>query len=127
MKITAQNAAAMRKKAAAETPLILHKLSEYHHQWSSWNPDLKAMVQQEIIIEKWDKCTTAPRAGGKVEVTTSDRRVEWQLEQLHRQQPEKCSQARKTTGIAIYEIDVDTWETWLAEHTERKTNDKSQD
>lgn len=126
MEISAQNAKAIREKAAAEKPFIIHKLGEYPHRWNSWNPNVKAMAQQEIIIEKWDTCSVTPKAGGKVEVTTLNRRMEQELERLHWKELGKCFMMRKTMGIAVYEIDAETWENWLVQHTEAKTdNDES--
>ena len=125
MDVTTANAKAIREKAAAEKPFFLHKLREYPHRWASWNPNVKAMVQQEIIIEKWDTCTVTPRADGMVEVTTLHRRMEWELEQLHWQQPGKCFMSRKTMGIAVYKIDAETWKNWLAEHTEAEPDNES--
>lgn len=124
MEIRAANARAIREKAAAEKPFIIHKMGEYPHKWSSWNPNIKAMVQQEITIEKWDTCSVTPRTDGKVEVTTLHRRMEQELEHLHWKELRKCFMVRKTMGIAVYEIDAETWKNWLAEHTEDKTNDE---
>ena len=126
MEVTAANAKAMREKTATEKPFMMKKLGEYPHRWNSWNPNIKAMVQQEIIIEKWDTCSAAPRADGMVEVTTLNRRLEWELERLHDQQPRKCFMDRKTLGVvASYQVDAELWQNWLAEHTEAKTNDES--
>ena len=124
-KITAANAKAIRQKKAAEAPLILHKKKDYHHRWTGWDPNIGAMVEQEIIIEMWDRCTAAPTAGGKVEVTTADRRLEHQLAELHRARPQECSAGRKTMNITTYTMEAETWQTWLAEHTEAEKNDES--
>ena len=121
MKVDAKNAAAIRRKVAAEKPLILHKKGEYPHRWSSWNPNMKAMVEQEILIEIWEECTTAPRADGKVEVTTTNLRLMSQLNSMHRMQPDKCTGRRVTTGVAVYMVDAEAWQAYLAEHTEAGT------
>lgn len=126
MKVDARNAAAIRRKVAAEKPLILHKKGEYPHRWNSWNPNLKAMMEQEILIEIWEECTTAPRADGKIEVTTTNQRLMSQLEQLHRLEPGKCTGRRVTTGVAVYLVDAEAWQAYLAEHTEAKPNDGPQ-
>lgn len=119
MKVNAHNAAAIRKKAEAEKPFVLHKKGEHRHRWNAWNPNMKAMMTQEVIIELWEECSAAPRADGMVEVTTLNRRLEWELEQLHYQQPRKCSRGRKTLGVvASYQVDAELWAAFLAEHTE---------
>ena len=113
------DAAAIRKKAKAEKPFIMHKKGEYQHRWSSWNPNIKAMMTQAVTIEMWEECSVTPRADGRVEVITANRRLDWELERLHWQQPRKCSRGRKTLGIvASYEVDAELWQAWLAEHTE---------
>lgn len=117
MEINARNAAAMRRKAAAEAPFILHKKGEHLHQWSSWNPNFKAMVQQEITIEMFEECTVAPRTDGKVEVTTTNQRLISQLDTMHRMKPDKCSGWSVTTGVTAYTVDAETWQSYLAEHT----------
>lgn len=127
MEIRAKDAKAIREKVAAEKPFIIHKLREYPHRWSSWNPNIMATVQQEIIVEKWDECSVWPRADGMVEVTTLNRRMEQELERLHWKEPRKCSSVgRKALGIvARYEVDAELWKAWLAEHTEAEANDES--
>lgn len=113
------NAAAIRKKAEAEKLFIMHKKGEHRHKWNAWNPDVKAMMTQEVVIELWEEGSTTHRADGMVEVTTLNRRLEWELEQLHYQQPRKCSRGRKTLGVvASYEVDSELWQAWLVEHTE---------
>ena len=121
MAVNAKNAWAIRRKVAAEKPLILHKKGDHLHQWDSWNPDMKAMVQQEIIIEMFEECTVAPQAGGKVEMTTTNQRLMSQLDNLHRMKPDKCSGGKVTTGLAVYSVDAETWQAYLAEHTEANT------
>lgn len=118
MTINAKNAAAMRQKAAAEKPLILHKKAEYTHRWNAWNPNVKAIMTQEIVIELWKECTVAPRADGKVEVTTSNQRLMSQLDRMHRLEPGKCTGRRVTTEIAAYLVDKEAWQAYLAVHTE---------
>ena len=118
MKINAHNAAAMRRKAEAEKPFFLHKKGEHLHRWDAWNPNVKAMMTQEIIIEMYDECTVAPRAEGKVEVTTTNRRLMSQLDRLHSLQPTKCTDRRMTTGVAVYVVDAEEWQGYLAVHTE---------
>lgn len=118
MKVNAQNAAAIRQKAAAEKPLILHKKGEYPHRWNAWNPNVKAMMTQEVVIELWEECTVAPRADGKVEVTTSNQRLMSHLDSMHRLEPGKCTGRRVTTGVAAYLVDAESWKSWLAVHTE---------
>lgn len=121
------NAEAIRKKAEAEKPFILHKKGEHRHRWNAWNPNIKAMMPQEVIVELWEECSAAPRADGMIAVTTLNRRMEWELEQLHYQQPRKCSRGRKTLGIvASYEVDAEMWQAWLAEHTEAKTETETE-
>lgn len=117
MKVNARNAAAVRRKAAAETPLILHKKGEHLHRWDNWNPNLKAMVQQEITIEMYEECTVAPRADGKVEVATTNRRFMSQMDNLHRMKPDKCTGWSVATGVTAYTVDAEIWQKWLAEHT----------
>lgn len=124
MKVNARNAAAIRRKTEAETPLYLHKKGEYVHRWNAWNPNAGAMMEQTIIIEKWDICTTAPRADGKMEVTTANRRLEHQLAELHRARPQECSAGRKTLNVTTYTIDAEVWREWLAEHTEEKDHEQ---
>lgn len=118
MKITAQNAAAMRRKAEAEKPFFLHKKGEHLHRWDTWNPNIGAMMTQEIIIEMYDECTVAPRAEGKVEVTTTNRRLISQLDRLHSLKPKECTDRRMTTGVAVYVVDAEAWASYLAVHTE---------
>lgn len=118
MKVNAQNAAAIRRKVAAEKPLILHKKGEYPHRWNTWNPNVKAMMTQEVVIELWEECTVAPRADGKVEVTTSNQRLISQLEIMHRLEPGKCTGRKVTTGLTAYLVDTEAWKSWLAVHTE---------
>ena len=118
MTVNAQNAEAIRRKVAAEKPLILHKKGEYPHRWNAWNPNIKAMVTQEVIIEMWEECTVAPRADGKVEVTTSNQRLIFHLDSMHQLEPRKCNGRRVATGVAAYLVDADAWENWLAVHTE---------
>ena len=118
MKINAKNAAAIRRKVAAEKPFILHKKGEYRHRWNSWNPNVKAMMEQEMLIEMYEECTAAPRADGKVEVTTTNRRLMSHLDSLHRMQPDKCTGGRGTTGFVVYTVDAEAWQAYLAEHTE---------
>lgn len=126
MEISAKEAKAIREKAAAEKPFIIHKLREYPHRWNSWNPNIRATVQQEIIVEKWDECSVAPRADGMVRVTTFNQRMEQELERLHWKETRKCSMGRKVLGVgAIYDVDAELWQAWLAEHTEAKANDES--
>ena len=116
------NAAAIRKKAEAEKLFIMHKKGERRHRGNAGNPKVRAMMTQEVIIELWEEGSTTHRADGMVEVTTLNRRLEWELEQLHQQQPRKCSRGRKTLGVvASYEVDAELWQAWLAEHTEAKT------
>lgn len=124
-KITAANAEAIRKKVAAEKPLILHKKQDYRHRWTGWNPNVGAVMEQEIIIEMWDICTVAPTAGGKMEVTTCNRRLERKLAELHRAKPKECSAGRKTMNITTYTIEAETWQNWLAAHTEAGDNEQS--
>ena len=126
MEVKAQNAAAIRRKAAAKAPFILHKKGEHLHQWNSWNPNFKAMVQQEITIEMFEECTVAPQADGKVEITTTNRRLMSQLDTMHRMEPGKCTGGKVTTGIAVYTVDAEAWKAYLAEHTEAEPdNDES--
>lgn len=134
MEIRAKDAKAIREKVAAEKPFIIHKLREYPHRWNSWNPNIMATVQQEIIVEQWDECSVWPRADGMVQVTTLNRRMEQELERLHWKETRKCSLVRKVLGIgaikgfgigAIYEVDAELWKAWLAEHTEAGANDES--
>ena len=68
------NAAAIRKKAEAEKSFIMHKKGEHRHRWNAWNPNVRAMMTQEVIIELWEEGSTTQRADGMVEVTT--RRLE---------------------------------------------------
>ena len=126
MKVNAHNAAAIRRKAAAETPFILHKRGEHLHQWSAWNPNIRAMTEQEIIIEMYDECTVAPQADGKVEVTTTNRRLMSQLDTMHSMEPTKCTGGKMTNGLAVYKVDAEAWQAYLAVHTEAKPgNDES--
>lgn len=118
MTVNAKNAWAIRRKAAAEAPFILHKKGEHLHQWESWNPNFKAVVQQEITIEMFEECTVAPRADGKVEVTTTNQRLISQLDTMHRMEPGKCAGRSVATGVAIYTVDAEAWKAYLAEHTE---------
>ena len=121
------NAAAIRKKAEAEKLFIMHKKGEHRHRWNAWNPNMKAMMTQEVIIEVWEECNVAPRTDGMVEVTTLNRRLEWELEQLHYQQPRKCSRGRKTLGVvASYQVDAELWQAWLAEHTEAEAQKEAE-
>lgn len=122
MTINTQNAAAIRRKVEAETPFILHKKGEHLHQWDSWNPSFKTMVQQEITIEMFKECTVAPRADGKVEVSTTNQRLMSQLDNMHRMEPGKCTGRRVATGVAVYTVDAEAWKTYLAEHTEAEPN-----
>ena len=122
MSISTQNAEAIRKKIEAETPFFLHKKGETTHRWNTWNPNIKAMMAQAITIEIWEECNVTPRADGRVQVTTANRRLEWELERLHWKEPRKCSRGRKTLGVVTsYEIDMELWQAWLAEHTEAGT------
>lgn len=126
MTVSAKNAWAIRRKAAAEAPFILHKKGEHLHQWSSWNPNFKTVVQQEITIEMFEECTVAPRADGKVEVTTANQRLMSQLDNLHRMEPGKCTGWSVATGVTTYTIDAEAWKAYLAEHTEAEPdNDES--
>lgn len=118
MTVNAKNAWAIRRKAAAEAPLMLHKKGDHLHQWESWNPNFKTMVQQEITIEMFEECTVAPRADGKVEVTTTNQRLTSQLDTIHRMEPGKCTGRRVTTGVAVYIVDAEAWKAYLTEHTE---------
>ena len=118
MTVNAKNAWAIRRKIAAETPLKLHKRGEHLHQWEGWNPNFKTVVQQEITIEMFDECTVAPRADGKVEVTTTNQRLISQLDTMHRMEPGKCAGRSATTGVAVYTVDAEAWKAYLAEHTE---------
>lgn len=120
MTVNAKNAAAIRRKAEAEKPFFLHKKGEHLHRWDTWNPNVKAMMTQEIIIEMYNECTVAPRAEGKVEVTTTNQRLMSQLDRLHSLQPTKCTDRRMTTGVAVYVVDTEAWASYLAEHTEAK-------
>ncbi len=122
--ITAQNAAAMRRKAEAEKPFYLHKKGEHLHRWDSWDPNMKAMMTQEVIIEMYDECTVVPRAEGKVEVTTTNRRLMSQLDRLHNLKPTKCTGRRMTIGAAVYVVDTEAWANYLAEHTEAEAEDQ---
>ncbi len=127
MNINTQNAAAMQKKAEAEKLFIMHKKGEHRHRWNAWNPNVRAMMTQEVITELWEEGSTTHRADGMVEVTTLNRRLEWELEQLHQQQPRKCFRGRKTLGVvASYEVDAELWQAWLAEHTEADTEAEAQ-
>lgn len=117
MTVNAKNAWAIRRKAAAEAPFMLHKKGEHLHQWEGWNPNFKAMVQQEITIEMFEECTVAPRADGKVEVTTTNQRLMSQLDTMHHMEPGKCTGRKATTGVAVYTVDAEAWKTYLAEHT----------
>lgn len=127
MTVNAKNAWATRRKAAAEAPLILHKKGEYRHRWTDWNPNAQAMTTQEIVVERWDMCTATALAGGKVEVTTTNRRLMSHLDSLHKMQPDKCRGGMATTGVATYTVGAETWKNYLAEHTEAKPkNDESQ-
>lgn len=123
MKATAQNAEAIRRKAAAEKPFYLHKKGEHHRRWNSWNPDMKAMFEQEIIIEMYDECTVAPQADSKVEVTTTNQRLMSQLDNIQRMKPGKCTGWRVAAGIAVYKVDAEVWQAYLAEHTEAEPED----
>lgn len=126
MTVNAKNAWAIRRKAAAEAPFMLHKKGEHLHQWDSWNPNFKAMVQQEITIEMFEECTVAPRADGKVEVTTTNRRLMSQLDTMHHLEPGKCAGRSAPTGVAVYTVDAEAWKAYLAEHTEAEPdNDES--
>lgn len=121
-----QNAAAIRKKAEAEKLFILHKRGETKHRWNTWNPNVKAMMTQEVTIELWEECSVAPRADGRVEVTTLNRRLDWELERLHWKEPDKCSRGSKCLGVVTsYEIDMELWQSWLAEHTEAETREEA--
>lgn len=126
MKVNANNAAAIRRKAAAEQPFMLHKRGEHLHQWSAWNPNVRAMTEQEIIIEMFGEGTVAPQADGKVEVTTTNRRLMSQLDTMHSMEPTKCTGGKATTGLAVYTVDTEAWKAYLAEHTEAEPdNDES--
>ena len=118
MSINAKNARAIRQKAAAEAPFMLHKKGEHRHRWNAWNPSFKAMVQQEITIEMFEECTVAPRADGTVQVTTTNQRLMSQLDTMHRMEPGKCTGRSATTGVAVYTVDTEAWKAYLAEHTE---------
>lgn len=118
MTVNAKNARAIRRKAAAETPFMLHKKGEHLHRWESWDPNFKTVIQQEITIEMFKECTVAPRADGKVEVTTTNQRLMSQLDTMHRMEPGKCTGRNVTTGVAIYTVDAEAWKTYLTEHTE---------
>lgn len=118
MTVNAKNAWAIRRKATAEAPFMLHKRGEHLHQWEGWNPNFKTVMQQEITIEMFEECTVAPRADGKVEVTTTNQRLMSQLDTMHRMEPGKCTGRRVTTGVAVYTVDAETWKAYLAEHTE---------
>lgn len=118
MEISAKDAKAIREKAAEEKPFIIHKLREYPQRWNSWNPNIRATVQQEITIEMFEECTVAPRADGKVEVSTTNQRLMSQLDTMHRMEPGKCTGRRVETGVAVYTVDAEAWKTYLAEHTE---------
>ena len=121
------NAAAIRKKAEAENLFIMHKKGEHRRRWNAWNPNVRAMMTQEVIVELWEEGSTTHRADGMVEVTTLNRRLEWELEQLHRQQPRKCFRGRKTLGVvASYEVDAELWQAWLAEHTEAEAQKEAE-
>lgn len=126
MKVNTHNAAAIRRKAAAETPFYLHKKGEHLHRWNEWNPNVKAMLEQEIIIEMYDECTAAPQAGGKVEITTTNRRLMSHLDSMHSMEPTKCSGGRVTAGLAVYEVDTEAWQAYLAAHTEAKEDGAEQ-
>lgn len=120
MEINAQNAAAIRRKVEAEKPFVMHKKGEYRHRWSGWNPNAQAIVAQEIVVERWDACTATALAGGKVEVTTTNPRLISQLNNLHKMQPDKCRGGMVTTGVATYTVNAETWQNYLAAHTEAK-------
>ena len=126
MTVNAKNAWAIRRKAAAEAPFMLHKKGDHLHQWEGWNPNFKTMVQQEITIEMFEECTVAPRADGKVEVTTTNQRLMSQLDTMHRMEPGKCTGRRVTTGIKDYVMDAEAWKAYLAEHTEAKEDGAEQ-
>lgn len=126
MKVNAKNAWAIRRKAAAEAPFMLHKKGDHLHQWEGWNPNFKTVVQQEITIEMFEECTVAPRADGKVEVTTTNQRLMSQLNTMHRMKPGKCAGRRVTTGVAAYVVDAEAWKAYLAEHTEADKTEEGQ-
>lgn len=120
MEINAKNAAAIRRKVEAEKPFVMHKEWEYRHRWNGWNPNAQAIVDQEIVVERWDACTATTLAGGKVEVTTTNRRLISHLNSLHKMQPDKCRGGMTATGLATYTVNAETWQNYLAAHTEAK-------
>ena len=125
MEINAKNVAAIRRKLEAEKQFIMHKKGEYRHRWNGWNPNAQAFVNQEIIVEMYDECTATPQTGGKVEVTTTNRRLICHLDSLHRMQPDKCRGGMATTGVATYTVEAEVWKNYLAAHTEAEPGNES--
>lgn len=125
MEINAKNVAAIRRKLEAEKPFVMHKKGEYRHRWSGWNPNAQAIVNQEIVVERWDVCTATALAGGKMEVTTTNRRLMSHLDSLHKMQPDKCRGGMATTGVATYTVEAETWKNYLAAHTEAEPGNES--
>lgn len=124
MKVNAQNAAAVRRKAAAETPLILRKESEITKTQEVWVPELRRMAETESIYEKWNVCTTCYSGGGRLQITTTNRRMESKLEQVRRQQPEACKLLLRRYGVTIWEMDSKAWSEWAAQYTVQPCNAK---
>lgn len=115
-----------QKKARKEQKMkfVMHRKGESRLRWIAWNPNVKAMMPQEVIYEDWEEGSTTLRANGMVQVTTANRRLEWELEQLHYQQPRKCFMERKALGVvATYAVDAELWQAWLAAHTEAKADE----
>ena len=117
MEINVRNAAAVRRKAAAETPLILRKESEITKTQEVWIPELRRMAETESIHEKWNVCTTCYSGGGRLQITTTNRRMKAKLEQLHRQKPEVCKLLLRRYGVTVWEMDSKTWSEWAAQYT----------
>ena len=122
--VNSANYKAIAKAAAARQPFRLRKVGEYHNRWETWNPNIRAMVVQDVTIEKWDKCTVTPEADGRVKVATTNARMRYHLQQLSMLHPAKCKEMGTRLQVASYTVERDLWAEWLAEHTEAEDHGK---